>query len=160
MSEDSLQDAEDGGATTVAEPRSVQPAKAPRRHLSMAVVNFCLDAILLAILTLYGWVAVMLPVVFPAPSSAAGWSLWGWNIDQWWDFQFAILCAFAVAVLVHVMLHWNWVCSVVMNQVFRTRRRIDDSMQTIYGVETLIILLHLMAAGLIAALWSVQKPPG
>jgi hypothetical protein len=160
MSEDSLQDAEDGGATTVAEPRSVQPAKTRRRHLSMAVVNFCLDAILLAILTLYGWVAVMLPVVFPAPSSAAGWSLWGWNIDQWWDFQFAILCAFAVAVLVHVMLHWNWVCSVVMNQVFRTRRRIDDSMQTVYGVGTLIILLHLMAAGLIAALWSVHKPPG
>jgi hypothetical protein len=102
----------------------------------------------------------MLPVVFPAPSSAAGWTLWGWNIDQWWDFQFDILCVFAVTVLVHVMLHWNWVCSLVTTQILRTRKRVDDSMQTIYGVGTLIILLHLMAAGLIAALWSVHKPPG
>jgi hypothetical protein len=30
--------------------------------------------------------------------------------------------------------------------------------QTIYGVATLIILLHLIAAGLIAALCSVHRP--
>jgi hypothetical protein len=148
-----LQDSLDEGVRT-------EPARASRRHWSMSLVNFVLDAALLMSLALYGWVSAMLRVVFPAPTSALGWSLWGWNIDQWWDFQFDLLCVFALAVLIHVMLHWNWVCSVVMTQVLRTRRRIDDSMQTLYGVGTLIILLHLMAAGLIAALWSVHRPPG
>jgi hypothetical protein len=129
------------------------------RHFSMAVVNFWLDALLLVLLVLYGWATTMLRVVFPAPTAATGWSLWGWTFDQWWDFQFEVLCALALAVLVHLMLHWNWICSVVASQILRTRRRPDDSMQTIYGVATLIVILHLIAAGIIAALYCVHRPP-
>jgi hypothetical protein len=160
MSQDSLKGTDETGATTVADGERREPAKARRRHFSMAVVNFWLDTTLLAILGFYGWVSVTIRVVFPPPTSASGWTLWGWNIDQWSDFQFSILCVFAVTVLVHVMLHWNWICSVVTSQLLRTGRRIDDSMQTIYGVMTLIVLLHLIAAGLIAALWCVDRPPG
>ncbi|MFO0950293.1 MAG: hypothetical protein U0835_03915 [Isosphaeraceae bacterium] len=55
------------------------------------------------------------------------------------------------------MLHWNWVCSVVASQILRARRP-DDSMQTIYGVGTLIVLLHIIVIGVIAAMYSVHKP--
>lgn len=156
----------DSTETTGPDAEEIAPAREPgrprpqgRRHFSMAVVNFCLDACLLAMITFYGWVSVMLRIVFPAPTAAQGWTLWGWTFDQWWDFQFGTLCAFAIAVLVHVMLHWNWVCSVLTAQILKTRQRLDDSMQTIYGVGTLVVLLHLIAAGVIAALYCVHRPP-
>lgn len=125
----------------------------------MSVVNFWLDALLLAVLVELGWITAMLRIVFPAPSAAQGWSLWGWSFDQWWDFQFGSLCAFAMLVLVHVMLHWNWVCSVIANQILRTRTRPDDGMQTIYGVATLIVLLHIIGIGVLVAMFSVERPP-
>jgi hypothetical protein len=52
MSHDSLKHADDGGSTTVAEGPGVQAAKARPCHFLMAVVDFCLDAIFLAILML------------------------------------------------------------------------------------------------------------
>ena len=56
------------------------------------------------------------------------------------------------------MMHWNWVCSVIAMQILRTQQRPDDGMQTIYGVGTLIVLFHLIAAGVIAALVCVHQP--
>jgi hypothetical protein len=129
----------------------------PARRLSMSVVNFWLDATLLAAITAHGWLAVVLRFVFPAPSKAIGWSLWGWTFDQWWDFQFSMLCVFAVGALVHVMLHWNWVCLVVANQILG-KKRPNDAMQTILGVGTLIVLLHLIAIGVIIAMATIVRP--
>jgi hypothetical protein len=127
------------------------------KYFSMAVVNFWLDAALLVLLTVYLWLAALLRFVFPAPLSAAGWTLWGWTFDEWWDFQFDVLCAFFFGVGVHVMLHWNWVCSLVASKIVRTRRP-DDSLQTIYGVLLLIVVLHAIAIGLIAGMYYIHKP--
>jgi hypothetical protein len=130
-----------------------------RRRISVSVINFWIDASLLAVLSVLGWLSATLQVVFPAPTVAAGWSLWGLTYDQWHDVQFGCLCLLALGVLLHVMMHWNWVCSVVATQILRTRRRPDEGMQTIYGVATLIVLLHVVAAGVIAAMLSVRRPP-
>ena len=74
---------------------------------------------------------------FP-PTAADRWSLLGLTYDQWRDVQFGSLCLLALAVLVHVMMHWNWVCSVIATQILHTRQRPDEGMQTIYGVATLV----------------------
>ena len=150
----------DADAVDVATPtRRLVESKGRGRHFSMSVVNFWLDAARRALLTVYGWVLGVLRFVFPIPSASSGWTLWGWDFDQWWDFQFNVVCAFAIGVLIHVMLHWNWVCSVIANQILRTRKRADDSMQTIYGVGLLIVLLHIIAFGLIVAMYSIHRPP-
>ncbi len=125
----------------------------------MALINFWLDAGLLVTIAFLGWVTAMLQVVFPAPTAAAGWELWGLTFNEWHNTQFVALCVFAVLVLVHVMLHWNWVCSIIATQVLRLKTRPDDGMQTIYGVTTLIVLLMIIAGTIIAALLSVHRPP-
>jgi hypothetical protein len=132
---------------------SRQPA---RRKMSMALVNFWLDAGLLISVSILGWVTAMLQIVFPAPTAAAGWTLWGLTYDQWHDAQFFALCTFALLVLVHVMLHWNWVCSVIATHVLRIKSRPDEGMQTIYGVTTLIVLLMIIAGTIIAAILTVH----
>ena len=109
----------------------------------MSVINFWLDAALLLLLLVLGWVSATLQIEFPAPTLTGGWTLWSLTYDQWRDVQFATLCTFGFGILVHVMLHWNWVCSVITTQVLHTRERLDEGMQTIYGVATLIVLLHL-----------------
>ena len=90
---------------------------------------------------------------------AEGWTLFGLTYDQCRDIQFATLCTLSLGILIHLMLHWNWVCSVIANQILRNGSRPDEGMQTIYGVATLIVLLHVIGAGLIVALFFVHRPP-
>ncbi len=133
-----------------------QPAA--RKKLSMAIVNFWLDAMLLATISFVGWICAMLQIVFPAPTTATGWKLWGLSYNQWHDVQFFSLCVFGLLVLVHVMLHWNWVCNVIAAQILRIKSRPDEGLQTIYGVATLIGLLTIIAGTIIAAILTVQRP--
>ena len=101
---------------------------------------------------------VEMQVVFPAPTYAAGWSLWGLSYNQWHDLQFGSICFCAFVILLHVMLHWNWVCSVIATHVLRIKTRPDEGMQTIYGVTMLIVLLMTIAGTIIAALLTVHRP--
>ncbi|MFO1041189.1 MAG: DUF4405 domain-containing protein [Planctomycetaceae bacterium] len=140
---------------------SVASADAPqpvRRKWSMALINFWLDVALLVSFTFVGWITATLQAVFPEPTSSAGWSLWGMNFNQWYDIQFYAICFFAFLVLVHVMLHWNWVCNVIAAQVLRVKTRPDDGLQTIYGVGLMIVLLNLIVGGVIAAILTVRHP--
>ena len=143
--------------TPAGQPRADRGEK--RRRLSVTVINFWIDVCILISLAAVGWVTATLQIAFPAPTGADGWTLWGLGYDDWRDVQFILLCVFACGILIHVMMHWNWVCSVIAVQILRVRQRPDDGMQTIYGVGTLIVLLHLIGAGVIAAMLCVRKPP-
>ncbi len=130
-----------------------------RKRISATVVNFWVDACLLVLLSALGWVSATLQVAFPAPTAADGWTLWGLTYDQWRDIQFGTLSLFAGGILLHLMLHWKWVCSVIATQILRIKTRPDDGMQTIYGVATLIVILHVIAAAVLAAMLCVHHPP-
>ena len=150
-------DPDDDSATRPAPAAMAAPQKG-RRRISISVINFWLDALILVILSLLGWVSATLQVVFPPPTRADGWTLWTLTFDQWRDIQFGILCAFALGILLHVMMHWNWICSVIAAQIVRSRSRPDEGMQTIYGVIILIFLLHVIAFGVGAAMYCVHRP--
>ncbi|WP_165220897.1 DUF4405 domain-containing protein [Aquisphaera insulae] len=125
----------------------------------MSVINFWLDFALLVVFMLMGWEAASLQFLLPPPTLSAGWTLFGLTYDQWRDIQFGTLCLFAFGVVFHVMLHWNWVCSVVTAQILRTKERPDEGKQTIIGVATLIVLLHVIGAGVILSLFFVHAAP-
>jgi hypothetical protein len=142
-------------------PAGLEAAVPPkgRKRISATVVNFWVDASLLMILSLVGWISATLQAAFPAPTAAGGWKLWGLTYDQWRDIQFGALCLFGGGILFHLMLHWKWICSVIATQILRTKTRPDDGMQTIYGVATFIVILHVIAAGVVVAMLCVQRPP-
>ncbi len=125
----------------------------------MSVVNFWLDTFLLVVVVVLGWVSAVLRIVFPKPTTADGWTLWGWTFDQWADVQFMCLCVLGLAVVIHVMLHWTWVCGVVSNQILKSKVRVEDPMKTIFGVGLLIVLLHVIAAGIIVSMYFIKHPP-
>jgi hypothetical protein len=137
-----------------------EPVKSQgKRRVSMSVINFWLDATILITLLLIGWESATLQFLFPAPTMAAGWTLFGLTYDQCRDVQFATICVFGFGILVHVMMHWNWICSVVAAQILHTKSRADEGKQTIYGVATLIVLLHLIGIGVVLAMFFIHRPP-
>lgn len=136
---------------------SATPPKG-RRRLGTPLVNFWLDAALLLALVFVVWVSVMMQVVFPAPSAAAGWELWGLSFDHWRNVQFFSLCFAALLALEHLVLHWNWVCGVLAVQVLRLKKRPDEGVQAIYGVGTFIVIQGLLFVGIVVAMLCVKHP--
>ncbi len=63
----------------------------------------------------------------------------------------------AAGILVHVMLHWSWVCNVIASAL-AGKGRVDEGMQTIYGVGLLIVLLNVVGITVAAAVLTIRAP--
>lgn len=127
--------------------------------LSRAQVNFLLDSLLLIMFSALMATSVIVRFVFPPGPDAAGWLLWGYTYHAWCTWQFALIAALALGILVHVMLHWSWVCGIAVTQFLRNKRaKLDDGTQTIVGVGFLIVLLNLIGLVVAAAALGVRGP--
>jgi hypothetical protein len=128
--------------------------------MSRTFLNFILDSLLLAAFSVLVWSAVVVRFVFPPGTSTAGWRLWGLGYDQWISIQFAMVAILALGVLIHVMLHWTWVCGFVAARLGRGKKaKLDDGTQTLYGVGLLIVIFNLLGLAIAAAALSIQPPP-
>ena len=100
--------------------------------------------------------------VFPPGTLAEGWLLWGLTYDQWFEFEFWALCVFALAVLIHIMLHWTWVCGVITSRLLRsrdgTKRQWTDGERTLFGVGLMVVLFNVLGLAFAAAMLMVQRP--
>lgn len=140
------------------------PSQAPTARTrwsswSWSDVNLSLDIALLMIFMMLCIAAVIVRFVFPPGPAAKGWTLWGFDYDSWNGIQFGLLAVLAVGILVHVMFHWSWVCNVMASRFFRRRNgKVDDGLQTIYGVGLLIVLLNVIGITVAAAMLTIKGP--
>lgn len=134
------------------------PSRPERRQVASALLNFWLDVALGLAVALVVWLSAMLQIVFPAPTTAAGWTLWGLTYDQWRDVQFIALCVSVLLVLEHVVLHWSWVCGVVATKVLRLKQRPGEGVQAMYGIAAFIGLMLAFNAAIVVALFTVKRP--
>lgn len=130
--------------------------------LSRPALNFITDFVALLAFVACMATAALLLVVFPPATSAEGWRLWGLDFDDWFRIHLASLLLLALLILLHVILHWPWVCSFVATRWARLRGKPvqvpPDGVRTIYGVLTLILLLILVTFWIGAAEFSVRPP--
>lgn len=126
--------------------------------MSRALLNFFLDVLLLLITVTLIATTCVLCFVFPPATAAAGWVLWGLDYDGWARLHFCVLGVIVFAILVHVMLHWNWVCSIVATRLMRRSGKVDDGVQTLYGVSTLIFLVIVLSGLILVAQLSIHPP--
>lgn len=124
--------------------------------MSKTILNFWLDVCLLLTFVAFGIVSTILQFVFPPGPAASGWMLWGWDYIAWRDLQFILLCIFTAEILLHVMLHWSWVCGIVTTRLLRQKAPTDDGIRTIYGVATLIVLLHVVGVTVAIAYLTIR----
>jgi len=58
-----------------------------------------------------------------------------------------------------VMFHWSWVCTMLASRLSGDRKaRVDDGVQTIWGVGLLILLLVAVGAPVAAAVLTIRPP--
>ena len=129
-----------------------------RKRVSRTLINFWLDTVLGVLFALLCLTAVIVQFVFPPGVAARGVTLWGGSYGQWCSLQFTLIATLGLGVLVHVMLHWSWVCSVLTRRILRTNAVLDDGLRTIYGVGLLIGLLLGGAAVVGIAQWMIVLP--
>ena len=143
--------------------RSPAP-RAPRPtsfHLARSTINFWLDAVLALVLLAQLWIGFVLRFAFPPAPEAQGWTIWGWSYVVWFKAQFAVSCTLGALVVLHVMLHWTWVCGVVSRWFRRPgapHAEKDDPTRTLVGVMLLIGILVVLGSGLAAAVFSAIGP--
>lgn len=125
---------------------------------STALINFWIDAALFVTLVVMMWTAALLQFVFPPPTFAAGWKLWGLSYNDWHQIQFFALCTFALLTVEHLVLHWQWVCSIIAVKLLRVKERPNEAEQAIYGVGSFIVILVTVMVSLIAATLTVSRP--
>jgi len=126
---------------------------------SWSDINLLLDIALLAVFVLLCIAAVIVRFVFPPGPAAKGWMLWGLDYDAWNGIQFGLLAVLAGGILVHVMFHWSWVCNVLASRFLGSRSgKVDDGLQTIYGVGLLIVLLNVIGITVAAAMLTITGP--
>lgn len=124
------------------------------RHKTL--VNFSLDAVLLVVFLVMAWLMAVLVLVFPRGSVRD--TIWGATASEWQDALFAVFCVFGVGVVVHVMLHWGWICGTVSTKLLGRKASKDDGSQTLIGVGFLMFLLHILGAAVLAARISMVSP--
>jgi hypothetical protein len=127
--------------------------------MSRTTVNFLLDSLLLVAFSILVWSAVIVRFVFPPAYDSRGWTLWDLSLDDWLSVQFAMVAVLALGVLIHVMLHWSWVCGVVASRVSRNKKgKIDNGTQTLYGVGLLIVILNVLGLAIAAGALMIRSP--
>lgn len=128
---------------------------------SRAAINFGLDATALTVLLTVLWTRIVAFYVVPTPRAGeSALVLWGLDHAGWDALNFWLTMAFAIVILVHLILHWTWVSQFVHQRVKRwTRSRtvLNAGTQTMYGVGFLILVL--MTAGSLLAVAAVAARP-
>ncbi len=133
-------------------PESIPPG------ISRTMLNFLIDSLLLLAAVAMAWVTVMLMVVFPIPTRTEGWKLWGFDYNQWRQVQFGCFVLAALLALEHLVLHWKWVCGVIVTKILKLKKRPDEGIQAVYGVGAFIGTLLIMGALIIVAKLMVVIP--
>lgn len=134
---------------------------ATMRKFTRTDFNFYLDAALLVLFIALCGCSVIIEFVFPPGPQADGWSLWGRSYDEWSLFRFSLLAIIAAGVLLHLMLHWSWVCGVVASRLGRKKPGAaahDDPARTLWGVGLLIVVVNVVGAVVAVASLMIQAP--
>jgi len=139
-------------------PNPEKPANAGPR-LSRTDLNFIVDFILLINFCVVFWISGVLRFVFPAANLANGWLLWGQDYTWWNSCLFVSMCVLTVGILVHIMLHWTWVCGVVASRMSKEKKaKLDDGTRTLWGVILLVVVLHILGIALAIAVFTIKAP--
>lgn len=121
------------------------------------IINFWLDALLLVLFLIQGWMFAVLHVVFPR-GAGPDWKIWGATPLDWSEALFVTYCVFSVGIVLHVMLHWAWICGVVATRFFGRKPGKDDGSYTLIGVGVLVLLVHMLFLGILATRVALIAP--
>ena len=123
-------------------PARIQPS---RRRPPTQAVNFTIDVVTLVVMLAVAATGLVLRYVLPPGSRGGrGLQLWGLTRHEWGDVHFWLVVALGGLIVVHVTLHWTWVCA-VMGRWCRVGQS-SAARRFVYGVAFLAGIAALLGA--------------
>ncbi|MFQ5462468.1 MAG: hypothetical protein ACE5E5_07555 [Phycisphaerae bacterium] len=107
-----------------------------------------------------GTILLVTHFIFPNEPEAFGLALWGATVAQWRDLEAIAFVVFTLLVLLHLILHWTWVCGYVATRLSKRWERkvtLHESAKTVWGVSILILVITVVAAIVLVAELSVHR---
>ncbi|MGE0481714.1 MAG: nitrophenyl compound nitroreductase subunit ArsF family protein [Phycisphaerae bacterium] len=123
--------------------------------MKRSTLNFVIDAMTLLVMLAMVGTGLLIRFVLP-PGSGERRSLWEYTRHDWGDVHFWLALTLGALLLVHVALHWGWVCSVVLGWLPRR----DASPRGKSAVRRNLAgagLLILVAGVLGGFLWAAER---
>lgn len=105
----------------------------------MNVITKNLTVDLLTFVVTMGVAVTGLLLRFVLPPGSGGLELWGLERHDWGDVHFWLVVGLGVLVVVHVALHWAWVC-VAISRVFGRRAALSRR-RNWFGIAFLAVLV-------------------
>ncbi len=136
--------------------------------MKRSILNFILDGVsLVVMLSLIGTGLVMRFVLPPGTGGLQRGEphklLWGLGRHDWGAVHFWLAAAILVLMIIHVALHWTWICNLV-RQLVRRPPPADVAgwhwQRNLYGIGTLLVVLGLIAGFLAIAFAAAEDRPG
>ncbi|MEI7997720.1 MAG: DUF4405 domain-containing protein [Methylococcaceae bacterium] len=116
--------------------------------MNRTIANVIIDII--AAFLFLGMIATGYLLRFPLPpGSNKALSLWGYTRHQWGNFHFWISLGLLIVLVVHLVLHWNWIVTVIGKRchlVKTTHPSLIRSGLLTGGIVILLITLFALAA--------------
>lgn len=125
-------------------------------------LNLLID--LVSAIVMFGMIATGLIIRFALPpGSGRSRLLWTWGRHDWGDVHFWLAVAAGVLLLVHVALHWQWVCNMTLHFFRRAEgdRAYPGALgRNIAGAVLVVMLIGMFAGFNWIARISVQTASG
>jgi hypothetical protein len=103
-------------------------------------LNYVLDGLTAALTLTLVCTGVMMRYALP-PGTGHSLLLWGLSRHQWGDVHFYVAAAFAVVIILHVALHWQWVCVMTRQSLApRSQARLSGRTRAIAGAVAMAAL--------------------
>ncbi|MBI5764403.1 MAG: DUF4405 domain-containing protein [Planctomycetes bacterium] len=125
-----------------------------------STLNMAVDAVTLLDMLAVAATGLILRFILPPGSrGGAGLQLWEWNRHEWGDLHFYLIVGLGALLLLHIALHWTWVCGVVRAMFHASAgmgMRRAKLLNSLYGGLTLAILVGAFAGFLWIAANNVE----
>jgi hypothetical protein len=113
-------------------------------------LNFWIDLLTFIVLFAKIWTGLLLHYVLP-PGQGRGHSLELWGLDrhEYGAIHFYLAIAMIALVLIHVWLHWSWVCNSLAGLL--KIRKPKQAKYLLYGVISFLVVIFITLASLLLA---------
>ncbi len=127
--------------------------------MTRTAFNFLIDTLLLVLIVSLAATGLLLHYVLPPGSrGGSGLSLWGWTRHEWGDLHFWIALALVALLVLHVALHWSWVCATVEHWFRRKSLSGAVSVRRRYAIGVAFgLLVAATVGGFLSLAWAVRE---
>ncbi|UCG58321.1 MAG: DUF4405 domain-containing protein [Phycisphaerales bacterium] len=113
-------------------------------------LNFWIDLISLLVMLGLAWTGLLIHYVLPPGTggrhAGSARTVWGLGRHDWGTIHFYLAVSLIGLMVVHVWLHWSWVCATVNK--LRCAESASGMQRVVYGIVLLLIIAVVMGGGL------------